>query len=417
METTGFVRGDVLIASCDHKRFYGWELGLSRGDQVVFESDYSADWAYGHVLRDDQPVHGHFLKAAVHRPGQTPHEHTMKSAVQSVHHAEYFDGYSGIWVHWLMLSDDARTLAYKKAIFNADLAGKTVLDLGCGSGILSSFCALAGAKRVYAVDASAIVEQARAVVKANQLEDIVTVIQGDIDTLDLPVPLNSIDVIVSEWMGHFLICEAMIASVLRARDKYLSPTGLMLPGHASMYLAPVALKEEYAREVGYLTEYNGLDLSMFVEEAEKKFRDKMLVQMVPANSLISRPQFLFEINMYTAVPEDLHFTRDFVFVAKEDTEYRGVCSWFDCEFTNRRPGTCSPEDLITTVLSTSPFAKETHWWQTTFVQNNDVLVKEGEEIRVTVTVERDQVFNRQFDIHVRCDIADSDYILDDSYYM
>ena len=52
--------------------------------------------------------------------------------------------------------------------------GMRVLDVGCGTGILSLFAALAGAKRVFAVDASPVAEKAEEVVKANGFEGVIT---------------------------------------------------------------------------------------------------------------------------------------------------------------------------------------------------------------------------------------------------
>jgi len=52
--------------------------------------------------------------------------------------------------------------------------GATVLDVGCGTGILSLFAAQAGAKRVFAVDASDIAEKAAKIVQVNKLPNVIT---------------------------------------------------------------------------------------------------------------------------------------------------------------------------------------------------------------------------------------------------
>jgi 2-polyprenyl-3-methyl-5-hydroxy-6-metoxy-1,4-benzoquinol methylase len=48
---------------------------------------------------------------------------------------------------------------------------QTVLDVGCGTGILSMFAARAGAKQVFAVDRSAMIEHAKAIAAENGLSD------------------------------------------------------------------------------------------------------------------------------------------------------------------------------------------------------------------------------------------------------
>ena len=50
-----------------------------------------------------------------------------------------------------------------------------------------------------------------------------------------------VDIIVSEWMGFYLLHESMLPSVLCARDRWLKAGGLMLPSQATIYAAPLTL--------------------------------------------------------------------------------------------------------------------------------------------------------------------------------
>jgi protein arginine N-methyltransferase 1 len=66
----------------------------------------------------------------------------------------YFGSYSHFGIHEDMLKDEVRTQSYKNACLlnQADFKDKIVLDIGCGTGVLSIFAAKAGAKHVYGVD-------------------------------------------------------------------------------------------------------------------------------------------------------------------------------------------------------------------------------------------------------------------------
>ncbi|PNX63331.1 putative protein arginine N-methyltransferase 6-like protein, partial [Trifolium pratense] len=79
--------------------------------------------------------------------------------------------------------DNVWIKAYKTAIehHQQQIAGKIVLDVGCGIGLLSILCAQAGASKVYAIDASNIAREAKHVVKANNLSDIITVLHGRVE--------------------------------------------------------------------------------------------------------------------------------------------------------------------------------------------------------------------------------------------
>ncbi|KAG9475892.1 hypothetical protein GDO78_003994, partial [Eleutherodactylus coqui] len=104
-----------------------------------------------------------------------------------------------------------------------------VLDVGCGTGILSMFAAKAGAQKVYGVDQSEIIYQAMDIIRLNNLEDRISLIKGRIEEIDLPV--EKVDIIISEWMGYFLLFESMLDSVIYAKDKYLRAEGAGLYGN------------------------------------------------------------------------------------------------------------------------------------------------------------------------------------------
>lgn len=129
----------------------------------------------------------------------------------------YFDSYAHFGIHEEMLKDEVRTLTYRNSMYHNKhlFKNKIVLDVGCGTGILSMFAAKAGAKQVYGVDMSGIVEQARTIVEKNGFKDKVTIIRGKIEEITLPVP--KVDIIISEWMGYCLFYESMLDSVLFAR--------------------------------------------------------------------------------------------------------------------------------------------------------------------------------------------------------
>jgi protein arginine N-methyltransferase 3 len=79
-------------------------------------------------------------------------------------------------IHWTMLSDDVRTMTYAAFILSnpSVFRDAVVLDVGCGTGILSLFAARAGAKKVFAIDASKIAHKAEEIVRANGYADVIT---------------------------------------------------------------------------------------------------------------------------------------------------------------------------------------------------------------------------------------------------
>lgn len=88
----------------------------------------------------------------------------------------YASSYAHFGIHLEMLSDKIRTESYRDAIFKNQVStfkGKEVLDLGCGTSILSMFSAKAGAKTVVGVDMSSIIVQATDIVMENGLDGVI----------------------------------------------------------------------------------------------------------------------------------------------------------------------------------------------------------------------------------------------------
>ena len=99
---------------------------------------------------------------------------------------------------------------------------------------MSIFAARAGAKHVYGIEFADIADYAQEIIKVNNLTEKVTIIKSKVEEAVLPV--DKVDIIISEWMGYFLIYESMLDTVLYARDKWLNPNGYVIKYLLRFYL-------------------------------------------------------------------------------------------------------------------------------------------------------------------------------------
>lgn len=113
------------------------------------------------------------------------------------------------------------------------------------------FAVKAGAKHVIGVDMSTIIEKAREIVQVNGMADKITLLQGKMEEVELPFP--EVDIIISEWMGYFLLYESMLDTVLYARDKYLAKGGLIFPDKATIFMAGIEDGEYKDEKIGCKT--------------------------------------------------------------------------------------------------------------------------------------------------------------------
>jgi protein arginine N-methyltransferase 1 len=297
----------------------------------------------------------------------------------------YFDSYAHHSIHEEMLKDEVRTKTYQMAIMqNKHLfQDKIVLDVGCGTGILSLFAAQAGAKHVYAVDCSSILEEARKIVETNGFSSQVTLIRGKIEEIELPV--EHVDIIVSEWMGYFLLYESMLDTVIYARDKWLVPNGIILPDKAIMYVAGIEDGHVKRERFDFWKDVYGFDMSAISDIAIKE----PSVDIVDAKAVVTDSKPILHLDILTCKKEDLEFSANFSLQAQRNDFIHGVVCYFEVAFTQvHKP----------IGFSTAPFARYTHWKQTIFYLQDDLTICAGETVNGEISCKPNKRNRRDLDI-------------------
>ncbi|KAL8648449.1 MAG: hypothetical protein Q9226_005987 [Calogaya cf. arnoldii] len=360
------------------------------------------------------------------RKGPEPKEHSTdhacngKQPKRKDHDTHYFSSYDHSDIHETMLRDSVRTDAYRDFIYeNKNLfAGKVVLDVGCGSGILSLFCAKAGAAKVIAVDNSSIINKAREIVFVNGLSDKIQCLSGKIEELILPV--KQVDIIVSEWMGYCLMYEAMLDSVLWARNHYLAPDGLMIPSHATLRLSLFADDDEIADKVTYWSSVYGFDMSCMLARPY----EEVDIRTVKPKAVPSRSEIILQLPLHTITKDELTFSGvDFVLEAERDIEeLQGFVIHFDIAFAAKREHDIQ-EAKVT--FSTGPSGRETHWQQALALIDTSTAkaasLKKGEQLRGSLGLRKGDENSRDLEVTINwrteSDTADSESTSQQSWWM
>ncbi|KAL9324758.1 hypothetical protein ACSQ67_005403 [Phaseolus vulgaris] len=345
-----------------------------------------------------------------------------------------------------LISDRVRTETYREAIMQHQsfIAGKVVVDVGCGTGILSIFCAQAGAKRVYAIDASDIALQANEVVKANNLSDVVVVLHGRVElsfpdcrvewltpkvgladsgvnTIDVEID-EEVDVIISEWMGYMLLYESMLGSVINARDRWLKPGGLILPSSATLYMAPVTHTDRYNDSVDFWRNVYGINMSAMVPLAKQCAFEEPSVETITGENVLTWPHVVKYIDSYSVTINELEsVTTKFKFNSMMRAPLHGFAFWFDVEFNgnatastnynsttsfidnhqmngSQRKKRTNPNEAL--VLSTAPEDPPTHWQQTLIYFYDPIELEQDQLIEGLVTLSQSRENARFMNIHL-----------------
>uniref|UniRef100_A0A8C6NMY1 type I protein arginine methyltransferase n=1 Tax=Nothobranchius furzeri TaxID=105023 RepID=A0A8C6NMY1_NOTFU len=313
-------------------------------------------------------VQGLFLDAETSKSGEL-------GAVAKLREDEdeaYFSSYGHYSIHEEMLKDKVRTESYRDFMYrNAEVfRDKVVLDVGCGTGILSMFAARSGAKKVIAVDQSEIIYQAMDIVRSNNLEDKITLIKGRIE--DIKLPVEKVDIIISEWMGYFLLYESMLDSVLYARDLYLADGGSVYPDLCNISLVAVGDIQKHQDRIAFWDDVYGFNMACM----KKAVVHDAVAEVVNADTLISEPTVIQTIDCNTVCLSELEFTTDFCL--KILNTQSCAHSVFNVSL------------LCQVMFSTGPQATKTHWRQTVFLLEKPLFVQAGDELQGKIVVRKNK---------------------------
>ncbi|CAN6467355.1 unnamed protein product [Victoria cruziana] len=288
----------------------------------------------------------------------------------------YFHYYGQLLHQQNMLQDYVRTGTYYAAVIEnrVDFHDRVVVDVGAGSGILSLFAAQAGAKHVYAIEASDMVDYAHKLISGNPLlEQRITIVKGKVEEVELP---EKADILISEPMGTLLVNERMLESYVIARDRFLMPDGKMFPTLGRIHMAPFSdeyLYVEIANKALFWqqTNYYGVDLTPLYGSAFKGYFAQPVVDAFDPRLLVA-PAVFHTLDFSRMKEEELYEIEiPLHFVASVGTRIHGLACWFDVLFDG---------SSVQRWLTTAPGAPTTHWYQLRCVLSQPLYVMAGQEI-------------------------------------
>ncbi|XP_076119800.1 protein arginine N-methyltransferase 2 [Alosa pseudoharengus] len=337
------------------------QLSFSLGDRLLVHEKNSSDWWWAELGGRFGYVPSSYLQLQ---------ESDQDDSWQD---EEYFESYGTLRLHLEMLSDKPRTETYRQVIFSnrATLKDKVVLDLGCGTGIISLFCA-------------SLAEPAAVILTTNLIchYQIVRI---------LALGKNSI-----LWSNakSCSVFEFMVESVLHARDRWLKEGGIMWPSLASITMVPCEAFNDFSEKVEFWEKPYGLDFSCLQPVAKKEFfsKPKFSHQIRPEDCLCT-PSDVITLDMHTLQVGDLEKLKgEFCFKVEKTGVFHGFTAWFSVGFHGLE------RDGPTMILDTGPHSEPTHWKQTLFMLDTPTTVHTGDCISGTVVFQRNPIWRRHLTI-------------------
>lgn len=289
-------------------------------------------------------------------------------------------GFASAAFHYGMVHDKVRVMTYQRAIFN-HCRDKTVVEIGCGTGILSIFAAQAGARKVIAIEESRIADLAAEMFAANGVADRIELRRANSRDVVLD---EKADVIIHEILGTDPFAENMIPFIEDARDRFLVPGGRLIPFAVDVYCAgfevadrPYPDRSRVLAEIRELEGTYGVDfgaLRRFLAAADpnpfpRPVGDLGTTHFTPR--ILTEDAQLYHIDLRPGASLAIDPHRDLRLRATRPGSLGGIVAWFRAHLDE------------TTVLSTSPWSEATSWGWDARTLDDLVPVEKGDEVAIT----------------------------------
>mmetsp|Transcript_12232 Transcript_12232/g.18308 ORF Transcript_12232/g.18308 Transcript_12232/m.18308 type:complete len:242 (-) Transcript_12232:36-761(-) len=225
-------------------------------------------------------------------------------------------------------------------------------------------------------------------------------------------------------MGYFLLRESMLDSVIKARDKWLKPDGIMLPSHATMYLGLVSDEEdrlykaseyiqstqEWHRFKKEMSKMYQCDMSVLegvykTEQKEYYILSTFWAELNP-DQCIGKPYEVKHLDLQTCTMQDVQGLEEksFRIPVDRDCTISGFYGYFTTDFIGSEKNKL---DKFFT-LSTAPENGYTHWGQQVFYLEVPHWVPLGGAICGSIKMERQKENIRLYNIIMKHQQIDSE---------
>ncbi|MET0578905.1 MAG: methyltransferase domain-containing protein, partial [Ilumatobacteraceae bacterium] len=266
-----------------------------------------------------------------------------------------------VW-HFAMVNDVTRNEAIERSIASLDLAGRTVVEIGAGTGLIALLFARHGAARVISCEVNpAMAEVAREVVAATPYADRITIVDGSSTEAvrQGAFPCHP-DVIFTETLDCGVVGEGF-AAIARDIATIAGPRTVVMPRAVRQFATLV--ESERLAGLNRVTSACGFDLG-----ALNRFATPTYVPVraeLHGHRLLSAPRPVRTYDYVRPVPR----TSAAVRAARGGTVH-GVLTWFSADFG-------------AAAVTNAP-ASGSHWHQAFHPLPRDVAVDTGDLVTIRI---------------------------------